>query len=257
MSSSVGKKLVNWPRQIVLIVLAVAGAIIVWYGLVVAFRIPPYLVPSPVAVLRSFVENSSVIAKQAGFTLSAAGLGLLLSTTLATVLAAAFALNRNIADAALPVVITFRSMPVTAIAPIILLMLGRGISTSMVVVSIVSFFPLLVNLTRGLTAYDRNVGELLNVYSASRWQELRYMRIPFALPFLFTGLRVAGASAILGAMLSEWITGSHGLGNLILESGEMREIELLWAAVLTSVAAGLCVFALTSAGERRVLHWRR
>jgi ABC-type nitrate/sulfonate/bicarbonate transport system permease component len=99
--------------------------------------------------------------------------------------------------------------------------------------------------------------ELLHVYGASRWQQLRYVRTPYALPYLFTGLRIAGASAILGAMLSEWITGSRGLGNLILDAGEMRETELLWAAVLISVVIALLVFALTSAGERRVLHWRR
>ena len=123
-------------------------------------------------------------------------------------------------------------------------------------VTIVSFFPLLVNLSRGLTSTDRNTLELMHVCGASRWQQLRLVRIPFALPFLFSGLRVAGASSILGAMLSEWITGSPGLGNLILESGEMRETELLWAAVLVSVMIALAVFWLTSAGERRVLRWK-
>ena len=137
-----------------------------------------------------------------------------------------------------------------------MLFLGRGINTSMVVVTIVSFFPLLVNLMRGLANADRNAAELLHVYSASRWQQLRYVRVPFALPFLFTGLRIAGANAILGAMLSEWITGSRGLGNLILEAGELRETELLWAAVLTSVIIALGVFWVTSAGERRMLRWR-
>jgi len=257
MVSARATRLAGWPRQMSILVLAVATVILVWTALVTGLRIPAYLVPTPLAVFKSFGENWRIIASQAGFTLSAAGLGLLISTVLATVLAAVFVLNRNIAAAALPVVIIFRSMPVNAIAPIMLLMLGRGIGTSMAVVSIVSFFPLLVNLARGLSVPDRTTQELLHVYGASRWQELRYMRIPFALPFLFTGLRVAAANAILGAMLSEWITGSRGLGNLILESGEMREIELLWAAVLTSVAAGLCVFWLTSAGERRVLHWRR
>ena len=257
MAPSSEGRLVGWQRRGVLTVISVAAVILVWTVLIVALRIPPYLVPTPFAVFKSFVENWGVIATQTGFTLAAAGLGLLVSTTIATVLAATFVMNRNVADAALPVVIIFRSMPVTAIAPIMLLVLGRGIGTSIAVVSIVSFFPLLVNLTRGLSILDHNTHELLRVYSASRWQELRYMRVPFALPFLFTGLRVAGASAILGAMLSEWITGSRGLGNLILDSGEMRETELLWAAVLTSVAAGLCVFWLTSAGEQRVLHWRR
>jgi NitT/TauT family transport system permease protein len=136
-----------------------------------------------------------------------------------------------------------------------MLICGRGISTSMAVVTIVSFFPILVNLMRGLASGDRNTAELLHVYGASRWQQLRLARIPFALPYLFTGLRVAGSSAILGAMLSEWITGSKGLGNLILESGEMRETELLWAAVLLSVAIALGVFWTTSAGEKRMLRW--
>jgi ABC-type nitrate/sulfonate/bicarbonate transport system permease component len=81
------------------------------------------------------------------------------------------------------------------------------------------------------------------------------VRIPFALPYLFTGLRVAGSSAILGAMLSEWITGSKGLGNLILDSGEMRETELLWAAVLTSVVIAMTIFWATSAAEKRLLRW--
>jgi ABC-type nitrate/sulfonate/bicarbonate transport system permease component len=79
--------------------------------------------------------------------------------------------------------------------------------------------------------------------------------LPFALPYLFAGLRVAGASAILGAMLSEWITGSKGLGNLILESGEMREIETLWAAVIVSVFFAMVVFWITSACEKRSLSW--
>ncbi len=169
----------------------------------------------------------------------------------------AFSLSRNLAQATLPVVVAFRSAPVAAIAPIIMLFLGRGIGTSILVVMMVSFFPLLVNLIKGLAVADRNATELLHVYGASRWQQLRYVRTPYALPYLFTGLRIAGASAILGAMLSEWITGSRGLGNLILDAGEMRETELLWAAVLISIVIALLVFALTSAGERRVLHWRR
>jgi ABC-type nitrate/sulfonate/bicarbonate transport system permease component len=153
------------------------------------------------------------------------------------------------------VVMVFRSTPVAAVAPIMMLIFGRGIGTSMAVVTVVSFFPMLVNMMRGLESADRNAAELLHVYGASRWQQLRFVRIPFALPYLFTGLRVAGSSAILGAMLSEWITGSKGLGNLILDAGEMREIELLWTAVLTSVAIALAVFWTTSAGEKRFLRW--
>ena len=196
-----------------------------------------------------------MIGSQASFTLSAAAFGLSLSTLLATAIAISFTMSRNLAQASLPVVLVFRSTPIAAVAPIMMLIFGRGIGTSMSVVTIVSFFPMLINTMRGLQSAERIAAELLHVYGASRWQQLRYVRIPYALPYLFTGLRVAGSSAILGAMLSEWITGSKGLGNLILESGEMRETELLWAAVLTSVAIAIAVFWSTSASEKRLLRW--
>jgi NitT/TauT family transport system permease protein len=243
-------------RRLLMAVLSVAGVVMLWHVVVTGLRIPPYLIPAPLAVLHSFAENWKVIGGQTAFTLTAAALGLSLSTLLAATIAAAFSMSRNIARASLPVVIAFRSTPVAAVAPIMMLFFGRGISTSMAVVVIVSFFPLLVNLMRGLANADRNAAELLHVYGASRWQQLRLVRVPYAMPFLFTGLRIAGSSSILGAMLSEWITGSKGLGNLILDSGEMRETELLWAAVVTSITIALSVFWITSAGEKRFVHWR-
>jgi len=228
---------------------------VAWHLTVRGFRIPKYLVPVPLDVLHSIQTNWPVIVSQTSFTLSAAAFGLALSTLMAVLIAISFTMSRNLAQASLPVVLAFRSTPVAAVAPIMMLIFGRGISTSMAVVTIVSFFPMLINTMRGLQSADRNAAELLHVYGASRWQQLRFVRIPFALPYLFTGLRVAGTSAILGAMLSEWITGSKGLGNLILESGEMREIELLWAAVLTSVVVAIAVFWSTSASEKRLLRW--
>jgi ABC-type nitrate/sulfonate/bicarbonate transport system permease component len=236
---------------------AIALSGLCWHLIVVGLRIPKYLVPPPLDVGKAAWVHWAVIASQAGFTLSAAGLGVVTSTLLAIAIAVAFSISRGLAEASLPIVLVFRSTPVAAVAPIMMLICGRGIGTSMAVVTIVAFFPIFVNTTRGLRSADRNAAELLHVYGASRWQQLRLVRIPFALPYVFTGLRVAGSSAILGAMLSEWITGSKGLGNLILESGEMRETELLWAAVLVSVAIALCVFWSTSAGEKRLLRWAR
>jgi NitT/TauT family transport system permease protein len=228
-----------------------------WQLAIVGFKIPNYLVPAPLDVIAAIFENRRTVAAQAGVTLSAAGLGLVASTLLASAIAVSFSLSRSFAQASLPVVLVFRSVPVAAVAPIMMLIMGRGIGTSMVVVTIVSFFPVLINIMRGLQTADRNAAELLHVYGASRWQQLRLVRIPFALPYLFTGLRVAGSNAILGAMLSEWITGSKGLGNLILESGDMRETNLLWGAVLISIAIALMVFWSTALTETRLLRWTK
>ena len=243
-------------RRICLAAAGASGVIFAWQATILYWRIPGYLMPSPASVLHAVFTNWQVLASQSSYTLGAAAIGLTISTAFAVVLALLFSMSRTLEQASMPAVIAFRSAPVAAVAPIIMLFFGRGIATSIAVVTIVSFFPRLVNVSRGLNSADRNAVELMHVYGASRWQQLRLVRIPFALPYLFTGLRIAATSSILGAMLSEWITGSRGLGFLILESGEMREIELLWAAVLTSIVVSLTVFWLTSAGERRALRWK-
>jgi NitT/TauT family transport system permease protein len=253
MLASVGRQLTKRLAQIVLVAFII---VFVWHIAVTGLGIPSYIVPLPRAVADSFVIKWPEIAGHAGFTVSAAALGLTASAILASAIAIAFSVNRNLEQASMPIVLVFRSTPVAAVAPIMTLFLGRGIATSIAVVTIISFFPMLVNLMRGLANADRNAAELLYVYGASQLQQMRLVRVPYALPYLFTGLRVSGSTAILGAMLSEWITGSDGLGKLILDSGEMRETELLWAAVLTSVVVALCIFWSTSAAEKTLLRWK-
>jgi ABC-type nitrate/sulfonate/bicarbonate transport system permease component len=244
-------------RNVLTVVAVAAGVVALWQLATVVFRIPPYIVPSPGAVGQAFITSRKTLAEHAAFTLLSAFLGLIASCCLAVGLAIAFVTYKTVAKASMPIVMVFRSAPVTAVAPLIMLFVGRGLATSVVVVVIVSFFPIMVNMMRGLLSADLCASELLHVYGASRWQHIRYVQAPYALPFLFAGLRVAAASAVLGAMLSEWVTGSRGLGVLILESGVMREIEVLWAAVITSVIFALIVFFMTSAAENKVLHWKR
>ncbi|HWK96394.1 MAG TPA: ABC transporter permease subunit [Pseudolabrys sp.] len=229
---------------------------LIWQALVVGFSIPPYIVPRPLGVLHAVVTQWKALALPLSITASAAALGLTVSALTASLIAVAFSMSRGLAQASLPVVLVFRSMPVAAVAPIMTLMMGRGIGVSIAVVTIISFFPILVNLMRGLTSADNNAAELLHVYGASKLQQMRLMRIPYALPYLFTGLRISGTSAILGAMLSEWITGTRGLGKLILDAGDMREIELLWAAVLISILLALVVFWATATAEKKMLSWK-
>jgi ABC-type nitrate/sulfonate/bicarbonate transport system permease component len=232
------------------------GLFVVWQGAILVFKIPPYILPAPGAVAAAFATNAETIADHTGFTLLSAFLGLVASSSLAIGLAMAFVTYKTVAKMSMPLVIVFRTAPVTAIAPLIMLFVGRGIATSVVVVVVVSFFPILVNMMRGLLSADPRALEMLHVYGATRWQHIKLVQAPYSLPFLFTGLRVAAASAVLGSMLSEWVTGSPGLGLLILDSGVMREIEVLWASVLTAVFFALVIFFITSAAERAVLHWK-
>lgn len=242
--------------RVLTVVLVVVCLGVLWQGAIVGFGIQPYIVPRPMAVVTAFIDGWREIARHAAFTLAAAALGLAFSALLASTIAISFALKPALEQMSMPVVLVFRSTPVAAVAPIMTLVFGRGMSTSVAVVTIIAFFPILVNLMRGISSTDPNTTELLHVYGATRAQQMRLIHLPFALPYLFTGLRVSGTSALLGAMLSEWITGSPGLGKLILDAGEMREIELLWASVIASVVIALCVFWTTSAAETRLLRWK-
>jgi NitT/TauT family transport system permease protein len=244
------------PIRYLRIPLLVLALLILWQGAILVFKVPPYILPAPTAVGEAFVASRVILAEHAAFTLMSAFVGLVASCSLAVGLAIAFVTYKTVAQASMPLVIVFRSAPVTAVAPLIMLFVGRGLATSVVVVVIVSFFPIMVNMMRGLLSADLCALELLHVYGASRWQRIRYVQAPYSLPFLFTGLRIAAASAILGAMLSEWVTGAPGLGFLILEAGVMREIEVMWAAMLISVAFALIIFSLTSKAEKMVLHWK-
>jgi len=238
-------------------VLVILVLLALWQGLISLFAVPAYLVPPPRAVLAAVRDHWDVLAGHTALTVGAATLGLLISTLFASAFAMLFTVSRHASQTAMPILLMFRSAPVAAVAPLITLFMGRGIGTSVVVVTIVSFFPLMINLQRGLAAADRSAIELLHVYGAGLWKQMAVVRIPYAMPYFFTGLRIAGASALLGTMLSEWITGARGLGKLILDSGEMRETGLLWAAVLTSVLVALLVFGMTSWGETYATRWKQ
>jgi ABC-type nitrate/sulfonate/bicarbonate transport system permease component len=240
-----------------LVLALLLGALgLLWQGIVTVMQVPEYLMPSPAATMAKLAASRGELARQTLNTVATASAGLAVSATLAISLAAAFTASPTLSRATLPLVVALRTAPLVAVAPVITLIVGRGFATGVIVVTIASFFPILVNGMRGLTAVERNAAELMHVLGATRWQALRLLRFPTALPFLFAGLRIAAASAILGAMLSEWITGAPGLGFLILDSAELRDVELLWATILVATALALSVFWLTAAAERRLVPWK-
>ncbi len=237
--------------------MAIAVFVGLWALLVHQFQIPAYMLPEPAGVWQALLSHRAKLGRNFWFTAQSALAGLAISTTFAIALALAFINSPAVARATFPLVIALRTVPVIAVAPLITLMVGRGFATSVVVVTIVSFFPLLVNLMRGLGAVDPGMVELMRVCGAGRWQQIWVVRVPCALPYFFAGLRVAGSAAILGALLAEWLTGMKGLGYLIIESAELRETELMWVALFIGMTMALVVFAITSAAERATLHWKR
>jgi ABC-type nitrate/sulfonate/bicarbonate transport system permease component len=229
------------------------AASLVWHGVMIWFGIKTYFMPMPAKTYAAMLSQWPLLQKNLVQTLEEGLVGLAISTAVAVSLATLCVNSRTISRATMPFAIAIRSMPVVVVAPLITLMAGRGFATAVTVVAMVAFFPIFVNVMRGLTATRSSALELMHVYGASRAQMLRYVRFPFALPHLFAGLRTAAPVAVLGAMLSEWLTGSAGLGYLILDASAARELEVMWSAIIISMLLGILVFWSTAELERRIL----
>jgi ABC-type nitrate/sulfonate/bicarbonate transport system permease component len=251
--ATTGSAVLRFGGQILLFVALFVGA---WYGAIWVLALKPYILPSPATTLAVFGTQAALLASDLGLTLRTALVGLAISATLAITLAGLFIAYPALARTLLPFAIAIRSAPVVAVAPLITLLVGRGVAAGIVVVVVASFFAILVNASSGFRSTSPSHLELMHVHAASKLQTFRMIRLPFALSHIFTGLRTAAPIAVLGAMLSEWITGSRGLGYLIQESGSMIEVPLLWAAILVSMATGLAVFWCMSALELVALRQR-
>jgi NitT/TauT family transport system permease protein len=250
-----GARMLGWLRTLAVAAVAIAAIGIAWHYVVIWAEVPPYIMPTPQGAWEAYQADEAKIWGALVYTLRSAALGLAVATLVALILAALFTASDTATRAVLPIVIGLRTAPVLAIAPILIMVFGRGLGTSIVVVVIVGFFPIMVNAMKGFRAARRNVLELMHVCGASPVQTFVKVRFPYALPFIFTGLRAASASAILSAMLAEWLSGAPGLGTMILEAASYREIGLLWASVVVGMAMAFAIFLLTTAAEKQVLTW--
>jgi NitT/TauT family transport system permease protein len=174
----------------------------------------------------------------------------------AIVLAAAFVHFAPLQRALFPVAIALRTVPLVAITPLLLVWLGNGYAPKVAIAALISFFPTLVNMTRGLAALDQQALDLMRTLSASRWQVLIKVRWPTSLPYLFTSLKIAATSCVLGAIVAEWIGSDRGLGYLVVASTFEFRITRLWATVAVSSAIALAAFLLVVLAERLLVPWR-
>jgi NitT/TauT family transport system permease protein len=150
--------------------------------------------------------------------------------------------------------------PIVAIAPLIIIWVNDVFLSLLVCAWLVAFFPIVANTTLGLNSADRNLVDLFRLYGASRWQLLRYLRLPSALPYFLAGVRISGGLALIGAVVAEFVAGTGGtetgLASRILEAGYRLEIARLFAALLLLSLTGVAIFAVLSWISRRLLaHW--
>lgn len=231
----------------VIAVLVLAG----WDLVVRVNKIPPYTLPGPLLVAETFLADWSTLWPAWLVTLRLTFLALLVAVIGGVGLAVLFAQSKWIEFSFFPYAVILQVTPLIAIAPLILIYVDSTHVAVLICAWIVAFFPILSNTLLGLNSADHNLVNLFQLYGATRWQILRYLRIPSAMPYFLGGLRIAGGLALIGAVVAEYVAGTAGQGSglayRILEAGYRLRTPRVFAALAMLSLTGILIFALFSA----------
>lgn len=239
-----------WPAIVTFVV--VVG---VWEWLIGAWQVPSYMMPAPSGIWRAIWFNGGSIFWQAAITGGEAITGFVIGSLLGALLGVLFAYSRFASRALLPYVIAANTIPVVGIAPIIILWLGNGVSSKVAVTALLSFFPLALNMMKGLQSYDRTVMDVFHVAAATPWQRFAKMRLPSALPYVFVGLKLNVTFSVIGAIVAEFVQADRGLGFVIMSSYKNLNMPRLWAAMAVSAVMGVILFSIVAWAERALIPW--
>jgi NitT/TauT family transport system permease protein len=234
-----------WLRSILPPVITFFVLALVAEALVRALKPSPWLMPLPSAVLETILQQASVLLHAAGITAQAAFLGFALAGAIGIVIAIILSSSRWIEQAFYPYTIFFQTVPIIAIAPLLVIWFDAGIQAVTVAAFIVGIFPVIANTLTGLRSVDPPLRDLFRLYGGGPFATLFKLKIPSALPNIVTGLRIASGLSVIGAIVGEFVASSgEGLGILVLSANRQGDVALLFAAVFTASLLGLALFGL-------------
>jgi NitT/TauT family transport system permease protein len=241
----------SWPAVVALI-----GFVACWELACRFLGIAEYLVPRPSHVVVTIFENQGLLLSDALVTLCEAVSGLALAFVVAVSFAIGFVRFQLLERALLPYVVAFQAVPMIAIAPLLILWFGSGLTGKVVMAAVICFFPATVTILRGLRTVDPDALLLLRSLSASPLQTLVKLRIPTALPYVFTALRISATLSVTGALVAELAGANMGLGFRIVISSYRTDTTMLFAALICAVLLGMGFYGLVAVAERVVRRYR-
>ena len=253
MARLVGRRLTDWVPALVVLV----GTIALWEGLIRALDVQAFLLPKPSAIITTFWDTRSELWHAGWFTFQEALGGFALGSGLAILVALVLARWRILGTAFMPYAIAANAIPIIAFAPITNTWFSPlNKSSKISIAAVLCFFPVLVNTLRGLTSVNPRALELMESYAAGQIEIFRRVRIPTALPFIFTGLKVATVLAMIGAVVGEYFGGAlNALGVLILTRARVFEFTEAWAGIFLACLLGISLYVAVAAIERLTLRW--
>jgi len=241
----------RWPA-----LAAVVALLLAWEIITAGFHVPSYVAPSPVEVLAAFRDNGQTLWNNFLPTLLEALLGFFFGNLVAVIVAVWFVHSSTAERAFYPVAVFMHTIPIIALAPILVLLFGNGLTPKIIIAAMICFFPTLVNMVRGLKAVSPAALDLMRVLSATKAEIFWKLRIQSSLPFLFSALKIAATTCVIGAIVAEWIGSSFGLGALIIEATYNFRSSLLYATVFVAALLAVLLFSAVSFAEARLIRWK-
>jgi NitT/TauT family transport system permease protein len=245
---------IRWRRRL-LPLLGIATTLLVWAALVYVLKVPPFVAPSPQLVAFTLYNKFGLLMANLWPTAVQAILGFLLGNFAAIVIATVFVHKKTAEEAFFPIVVLINTIPVVAKAPILVLLLGNGMEPKIAIAALICFFPTLVNMVRGLEAVNPQAMELMRVLSATKREVFFKLRLQNSIPYLFSALKIAASTAVIGSIVGEWIGSTVGIGALIIQATYNFDSALLYATVIVGSTFSVLFFLTITMIERLVVRW--
>jgi len=243
--------------HLILIPVVFVVFVALWEWVVRRFDVPAFIAPPPSAVLASLAGGvrNRLYLEHFGVTLYETLLGFLIASVAGIALGAVIAQFRLVEQTVYPYLVALQTLPKIAIAPLIIVWFGFGISSKVIIAAMVGFFPVLVNVIVGLKTVDQGKLDLMGSLDATRWQTFRLVKFPNALPFVFAGLDIAIVFSVLGAIVGEFVGAQRGLGTLILQFNYNLDTAGVFAVMILLAVLGVALHVLMQVIQRRVIFW--
>ena len=235
----------------------IAAVLIIWHLVSVSAIVPPYMLPGPLQVTAAFARDFSLLMKHLAFTLMEALTGLALAVTAAFVLAIIMDASRFIKQSLTPILLLTQTMPVIAVAPLLILWMGYGLAPKITLVFLTCFFPVTIALLGAFFSADSDALRLMQSMGAKKWQLYRYIKIPQGLPAFFSGLKIAASYSIIGAVIAEWLGGDAGLGVYMIRVRRSYSFDKMFAVIILISALSLLLIKLVTIIEKAAMPYRK
>ena len=237
------------------VALTVVSFLLVWEVLARVFKLPSYILPPPSEILAELGKRRLQYANAALYTLQPMLIGFAAAVIIGVALALIVAFSRTMEKTIYPLLVFFQIVPKIAVAPLFIIWFGFGLAPKVLLVFLLSFFPVVVSAITAFRSVDTDILDLARSTGAGRWRTFVKVQIPHALPTLFTGIKVAAALSATAAVVAEFVASDRGLGYLLLEANGNLNTSMAFGSVFVLTALGFSLYALVEVAERLLIPW--